>query len=110
MNFPNLRGSVFDKMCHKNDTFQCIKPYDTPNGRSLRVVCHHCDLECVLISWLPRQQISPKICLKFKNSYILVSMATRNPCISPLHIPHLKATNLYFENRSSVEASDLPLP
>ena len=60
MNFSNLRGSVIDKICHKNDTFQYIKPYDTPNGRSLRVVCHHCDLECVLISWLPWQQISPK--------------------------------------------------
>ena len=60
MNFPNLRGSVIDKISHKNVTFQCIKPYDTPNGRSLRVVCHHCDLECVLISWLPWQQISPK--------------------------------------------------
>ena len=60
MNFPNLRGSVIDKICHKNDTFLCIKPYDTPNGKSLRVVCHHCYLECVLISWLPWQQISPK--------------------------------------------------
>ena len=65
MNFPNLRGSVIDKMCHKNDTFQCIKPYDTPNGRSLRVLLHHCDLECVLSTWLPWQLISsnnlPKI-------------------------------------------------
>ena len=60
INFPNLRGSVIDKIRHKNDTFQCIMPYDTPNGRSLRVVCHHFDLECVLISWLPWQQISHK--------------------------------------------------
>ena len=60
MNFPNLRGSVIDKIRHKNDTFQCIKPYDTPNESPLRVVCHHCDLECVLTSWLPWQLISPK--------------------------------------------------
>ena len=57
----NLTGSVIDKMCHENDTFQCIKPYDTPNGRSLRVVCHHCDLECVLSTWSPWQLISSKI-------------------------------------------------
>ena len=60
-NLSNLGGSEkIDKIHYKNDTFGCIKPYDTPNGRSLRVLLHHYDLECVLSIWLPWQLIFSK--------------------------------------------------
>ena len=43
---------------HENDTFQHIMPYDTSNGRALRVLSEYQQFECVLVTWLPWQQIS----------------------------------------------------
>ena len=43
---------------HENDTFQHIMPYDTSNERALRVLSEYQQFECVLVTWLPWQQIS----------------------------------------------------
>ena len=46
------------KIIMKRTHFNIIMPYDTSNGRALRGLSEYQQLECVLVTWLPWQQIS----------------------------------------------------